>query len=306
MCHRYLQKGVRRNTRSNNLMLHPLPHSPSFIDPIVSIEGFTGGYNGESVLEHIDLTISHGDFVGLVGPSGSGKTSLLKAILGILDVYDGRVLVDGVDTNVRRPRVGYVPQLETIDWNFPVTVEEVVMMGCTMNYPLFPWVTDAQQKSAARMMENLGISGLAKRHIRDLSGGQQQRIFLARALVGDRAILLLDEPTSGVDIKTRDDIMHLLHELNHQGITVIMTTHEINSVAAHLPRVVCLNGRIIADGPPSKILSTEILTETYGGPMPVIHHNGMAIVVERPHRFGYHARKGEDIDSPDLEHQDIV
>ena len=103
-----------------------------------------------------------------------------------------------------------------------------------MNYPLFPWVTDAQQKSAARMMENLGISGLAKRHIRDLSGGQQQRIFLARALVGDRAILLLDEPTSGVDIKTRDDIMHLLHELNHQGITVIMTTHEINSVAAHL------------------------------------------------------------------------
>lgn len=306
MCHRCLQKGVRRNTRSNNLMLHPLPHSRSFIDPVVRVEAFTGGYNGESVLKDVDLTISHGDFVGFVGPSGSGKTSLLKAILGILDVYDGRVLVNGVDTKVRRPRVGYVPQLETIDWDFPVTVEEVVMMGCTMNYPLFPWVTRAQQKSAARMMENLGISALAKRHIRDLSGGQQQRIFLARALVGDRAILLLDEPTSGVDIKTRDDIMHLLHELNHQGITVIMTTHEINSVAAHLPRVVCLNGRIIADGPPSKILSTEILTETYGGPMPVIHHNGMAIVVERPHRFGHHASKGEDVDSSDREHQDIV
>ena len=287
-------------------MLHPLPHSPSYIDPVVSIESLTGGYNGELVLESVDLTISNGDFVGLVGPSGSGKTSLLKAILGTLDVYDGRVLVNGVDASVRRPRVGYVPQLETIDWNFPVTVEEVVMMGCTMNSPLFPWVTGLQRKSAARMMEHLGISALAKRHISDLSGGQQQRIFLARALVGNQAILLLDEPTSGVDIKTRDDIMHLLHELNHQGITVIMTTHEINSVAAHLPRVVCLNGRIIADGPPSKVLSTEILTETYGGPMPVIHHNGMAIVVERPHRFGYHARKGEDQDSAGLEHQDIV
>jgi len=287
-------------------MLHPLPHSPSYIDPIVSIETFTGGYNGESVLESIDLTISRGDFVGLVGPSGSGKTSLLKAILGTLDVYGGRVLVKGVDASVRRPLVGYVPQLETIDWDFPVTVEEVVMMGCTMNFPLFPWVTGSQRKSAAQMMENLGIYTLAKRHIRDLSGGQQQRIFLARALVGDQAILLLDEPTSGVDIKTRDDIMHLLHELNHQGITVIMTTHEINSVAAHLPRVVCLNGRIIADGPPSKVLTTEILTETYGGPMPVIHHNGMAIVVERPHRFGYHARKHEDLDSTGLEHQDIV
>jgi zinc/manganese transport system ATP-binding protein/zinc transport system ATP-binding protein len=272
----------------------------------VRIEALTGGYNGESVLESIDLTISHGDFVGLVGPSGSGKTSILKAILGILDIYDGRVLVNGIDTSVRRPRVGYVPQLETIDWNFPVTVEEVVMMGCTMNSPLFPWVTGLQRKAAARMMENLGISGLAKRHISDLSGGQQQRIFLARALVGDQQILLLDEPTSGVDIKTRDDIMHLLHELNHQGITVIMTTHEINSVAAHLPRVVCLNGRIIADGPPYKVLSTEILSATYGGPMPVIHHNGMAIVVERPHRFGYHARKDVDMDSSDLEHQDIV
>jgi zinc/manganese transport system ATP-binding protein/zinc transport system ATP-binding protein len=287
-------------------MLHPLPHSSSHIDPIVSIEALTGGYNGESVLESIDLTISRGDFVGLVGPSGSGKTSLLKAILGTLDVYDGRVLVKGVDASVRRPRVGYVPQLETIDWDFPVTVEEVVMMGCTMNFPLFPWVTGSQRKSAAQMMENLGIYTLAKRHIRDLSGGQQQRIFLARALVGDQAILLLDEPTSGVDIKTRDDIMHLLHGLNHQGITVIMTTHEINSVAAHLPRVVCLNGRILADGPPSKVLTTEILTETYGGPMPVIHHNGMAIVVERPHRFGYHARKHEDLDSTGLEHQDIV
>ena len=306
MCHRYLREIVKRNICSDKLMLHPLPHSPSYIDPIVSIETFTGGYNGESVLESIDLTISRGDFVGLVGPSGSGKTSLLKAILGTLDVYGGRVLVKGVDASVRRPRVGYVPQLETIDWDFPVTVEEVVMMGCTMNFPLFPWVTGSQRKSAAQMMENLGIYTLAKRHIRDLSGGQQQRIFLARALVGDQAILLLDEPTSGVDIKTRDDIMHLLHELNHQGITVIMTTHEINSVAAHLPRVVCLNGRIIADGPPSKVLTTEILTETYGGPMPVIHHNGMAIVVERPHRFGYHARKHEDLDSTGLEHQDIV
>jgi zinc/manganese transport system ATP-binding protein/zinc transport system ATP-binding protein len=226
-----------------------------------------------------------GDFVGLLGPSGSGKTTLLRTVLGAVDIYEGEVLVNGVATSKKRPRVGYVPQLETIDWNFPVTVQEVVMMGRTMENRLFPWYRKEEKDLAAEMMDRLGILGLANRHIRELSGGQQQRVFLARALISSPQLLLLDEPTSGVDIKTRDDVMHLLHDLNHDGVTIIITTHEINAVAVHLPWIVCLAGRILAEGPPSEVITTEVLRLTYGAEMPVIHYDGMTIVAESPHSY---------------------
>jgi zinc/manganese transport system ATP-binding protein/zinc transport system ATP-binding protein len=243
------------------------------------------------------MDIMEGDFVGLLGPSGSGKTTLLRTILGAVDIFQGEVEVEGVPTSQKKPKVGYVPQLETIDWNFPVTVQEVVLMGRAMDNRLFPWYRREDRMLAAEMMERLGISDLAKRHIRELSGGQQQRVFLARALVGSRRILLLDEPTSGVDIKTRDDVMHVLHELNHQGITIIMTTHEINAVAVHLPWIVCMNGRVLAEGPPAEVITSETLMLTYGADMPVIHYQGMTLVAESPHAYG---RKVEEPD-PQLE-----
>jgi len=270
-------------------MLHPMPHQsgpggPG--EPIVEIKAVTCGYEKQQVLTDVSLTIMPGDFVGLLGPSGSGKTTLLRTVLGAVDLYEGEVLVNGVATTKKRPRVGYVPQLETIDWNFPVTVQEVVMMGRTMENKLFPWYRKEEKDLAAEMMSRLGILDLADRHIRELSGGQQQRVFLARALISSPQLLLLDEPTSGVDIKTRDDVMHLLHDLNHDGVTIIITTHEINAVAVHLPWIVCLAGRILAEGPPSEVITTEILRLTYGAEMPVIHYEGMTIVAESPHSYG--------------------
>ena len=192
----------------------------------MEIKAVTCGYEKQRVLTDVTLTVMPGDFVGLLGPSGSGKTTLLRTVLGAVDIYEGEVLVNGVATSKKRPRVGYVPQLETIDWNFPVTVQEVVMMGRTMENRLFPWYRKEEKELAAEMMGRLGILDLADRHIRELSGGQQQRVFLARALISSPQLLLLDEPTSGVDIKTRDDVMHLLHDLNHDGVTIIITTHE--------------------------------------------------------------------------------
>jgi len=227
-----------------------------------------------------------GDFVGFLGPSGSGKTTLLRTILGASKLFGGQTRVDGQIVTRRRSRAGYVPQLETIDWNFPVTVEEVVMMGFIRGNPFFPWHRKKDWRIAREMMERLGIAHLEGRHIRQLSGGQQQRVFLARALVSNPSLLLLDEPTSGVDIKTRDEVMHLLHELNHQGITIAMTTHEINTVAAHLPWLVCINGHVLAEGPPSQVISPEILHLTYGANMPVIEYDGMTLVAESPHHFG--------------------
>jgi zinc/manganese transport system ATP-binding protein/zinc transport system ATP-binding protein len=252
----------------------------------VELKEVSCGYDRQEVLTDVTLRIMPGDFVGLLGPSGSGKTTLLRAVLGAVHIYQGEVLVDGVSTMRRRPRAGYVPQLETIDWNFPVTVQEAVMMGRTTDSPLFPWYKRKDRELARDMMERLGIYHLARRHIRELSGGQQQRVFLARALISSPRLLLLDEPTSGVDIKTRDDVMHLLHDLNHQGITIIMTTHEINAVAVHLPWLVCLSGRVLAEGPPARVITPEILRVTYGAEMPVIRYQGMTLVAESPHFFG--------------------
>ena len=274
-------------------MLHPVPLQRHEGRPVVRLKNLSCGYDKQEVLSDVTLDIMEGDFVGLLGPSGSGKTTLLRTILGAVDIYQGQVEVEGSLTSQKRPKVGYVPQLETIDWNFPVTVQEVVMMGRTMDDRFFPWYRREDRMLAAEMMERLGISELAKRHIRELSGGQQQRVFLARALVGSRRILLLDEPTSGVDIKTRDDVMHVLHELNHQGITIIMTTHEINAVAVHLPWVVCLNGRVLAEGPPAQVITSETLKLTYGADMPVIQYQGMTLVAESPHAFGRHAQEPE-------------
>jgi zinc/manganese transport system ATP-binding protein len=149
-----------------------------------------------------------------------------------------------------------------------------------------PWQSKEARDHAQAIMERLGIASLGQRQIRALSGGQQQRTFLARALYSNPQILLLDEPTAGVDIKTRDDILHLLDELNHEGVTIIMTTHEINAVAAHLPWVVCVNRTIVAEGPPSKVYTPEILGRTYNAEMTVIQHEGMTLVAETPHFVG--------------------
>ena len=272
-------------------MLHPTPHQYEREEPIVELRSVTSGYGDDPILNEVDLTINRGDFVGLLGPSGSGKTTLLRTILGAAELYGGEVAVEGRSIADRRPNIGYVPQLETIDWSFPVTVERVVMMGRSRRGWWYPWQTREDRDAAREMMRRLGIETLANRHISALSGGQRQRAFLARALVSDPRLLLLDEPTSGVDIKTRDEVMHLLDELNHQDVTVIMTTHEINAVAAHLPWVVCLNGGIVDEGPPARVFTPETLRRTYDADILVTEYMGMKLVAESPHFFGRNGGK---------------
>ena len=275
-------------------MLHPSPHKYEHHEPVVELRSVTCGYGGVAVVEHADLKIARGDFVGLLGPSGSGKTTLLKSILGAAAVYEGEVLVNGRSIKDKRPTIGYVPQLETIDWEFPVTVEQVVMMGLIRKNRFLPWFRQGERDHAYSIMERLGIAEFGKRHIRQLSGGQQQRAFLARALVSDPSLLLLDEPTSGVDIKTRDEVMHLLDELNHQDITILLTTLEINAVAAHLPWVVCMNGRIVAEGPPSDVFTPDVLKETYNAEIHITEYQGMKLVAESPHYFGRNDRQNHE------------
>ena len=271
--------------------------------PIVELRGVSVGYQGQSVLSDVNLRILPGQFVGLVGPSGSGKTSLLRAILGAVDIYTGDLIVDGQRVGRRsRAPVGYVPQLETVDWNFPVTVSEVVLMGRTMESGPWPWARRRDREQMHAILERLGIGELAGRHIRNLSGGQQQRAFLARALIRSPKLLLLDEPTSGVDLRTRDDILHILADLNADGVTVIMATHELNAVAAHLPYIVCINGRIVAQGAPDSVFTPEILGRTYKAQMFVFRQDGLTLVSDMPHFLKQALARGE---SHDHEHQHV-
>jgi len=247
----------------------------------------TCGYDGEPVLRDVTMAIPRGGFVGIVGPSGAGKTTLLRSIVGVVPRVEGRITVNG--RRVGRgatPGVGWVPQLETVDWQFPATVREVVLMGRWAERRWQAWASKDDRQRVERLLDRLGIGGLADRHIRQLSGGQQQRVFLARAMIGDPSLLLLDEPTSGVDLKTRDDILHLLAELNADGITIVLTTHELNTVAAHLPWVVCVNGRVIAEGDPDQIFTSAILGQTYGADLRVVRHDGIILVADAaPHRL---------------------
>ena len=251
--------------------------------PLVRFEHVGCGYGAAPVVEDVSFEVYPGDFVGIVGPSGSGKTTVLRAMLGLLASRYGRVgRRDGL-------RIGYVPQVEAVDWSFPVTVRDVVEMA--MPTRRFGRRPTGDRARAAAILARLGLDDLAGRHIRDLSGGQQQRVFLARALVDQPDLLVLDEPAGNVDVATRHEILHLLADLHHpagdeHGVTIVLTTHDINGLAAHLPRLICFNRTVVADGPPAEVLHPYVLERTYGAPMDVLQHGGMPVVLG--HRHGLH------------------
>ena len=241
-------------------------------DRIISFEHMGFSYGPTAVVEDTTFTVETGDFLGVVGPSGSGKTTLLKALLGMVEPRYGRV------STAPGLQVGYVPQVETIDWNFPATVRDVVTMSVARRR--FHRVDREVGARVSQMLDRLGLADLHDRHISELSGGQQQRVFVARALVREPDLLVLDEPASGVDVATRHEMLHLLADLHRDGLTIMLTTHDINGLAAHLPRLICFNRTVIADGPPEHVLHPYVLERTYGAPMQVLQHGGMPLVVE--------------------------
>ena len=254
---------------------------------LLALAGVTCGYVDEAVLVDVDLAIHAREFVGIVGPSGAGKTTALRVIAGSMRPAHG---------GVRRRaglRMAYVPQVETINWSFPVTVRECVLMS-RVNGRRLPWASRAERAQVAEVLGRLDIEALADRHIRELSGGQQQRVFLARALLGEPELLLLDEPTSGVDVRLRHEILHLLDDLNARGLAIVLTTHDLNGIAAHLPRVVCINRRVIGDGPPHDVLTSDVLERTYGASMEVLEHGGMPVVVDSFRRHPPHHPHGAE------------
>lgn len=243
------------------------------MSPLVRLDRVTFGYGEEPVLRDVTHVVEADAFTGVVGPSGSGKTSLLRLLLGTEKPSQGRV------TRRTGLEVGYVPQLQSVDWDFPVTVRECVLMARSTKR-LAPWATPQERRNVAGVLDRLGIGELAGRHIRRLSGGQQQRMFIARALVRRPQLLLMDEPTSGVDISTRHEVLHLLEELHRDGLAILLTTHDLNGMAAHLPHLVALQGRVVASGPPAAVIVPDVLEQTFGARMDVLQHLGFPVVVD--------------------------
>jgi zinc/manganese transport system ATP-binding protein len=250
--------------------------------PLLDLDGVTAGYGRRprsgptgAAVEDVTLRIDAGSFLGIVGPSGAGKTTVLRVLTGALAPWAGTVR--------RAPdlTVGYVPQVQSVDWTFPLTVTECVLLARTAR-SWRPRATAADRRRAADLLDRLGVGGLGGRHIRELSGGQQQRVFLARALAQDPRLVVLDEPTSGVDLRTRHEVLHVLADLHAGGLAIVLSTHDLNGVAAHLPAVACLNRTVVAAGPPTAVLTPEVLERTYGAPLDVLIHAGLPVVVDRP------------------------
>jgi len=251
---------------------------------MVELDHVTSGYRVTLGIQDISLKIWHGQFLAVVGPNGGGKTTLLRTILGRLHPVEGKVNFRGMQVSrASQEKIGYVPQLETIDWSFPITVDEVILMGLYRKNHWFHRIKEEDRDRLEQVMEGLNLAGLGKRHIRELSGGQQQAVFLARALIGAPDLILLDEPASGLDIRSRDEVVHYLHKINHQGVAIVITAHDLNWVSAHLPWVICLNRHIIAEGPPEQVFNTSVLKETYRSEIVVFQHDGLIMIGERPH-----------------------
>ncbi|MBC5806596.1 MAG: metal ABC transporter ATP-binding protein [Candidatus Eremiobacter antarcticus] len=231
----------------------------------VALQGVCAGYFGRDVLDEISFEVAAGDFIGVIGPNGSGKSTLLKVIAGLLPVQCGSVRVFGrAPDSATRRMLGYVPQIESVNWSFPVTVFDAVLMGTYGRLGFFRRPSAADREAAHQALADVGMSEHADSQIAQLSGGQQQRVFIARSLVQHPKLLLLDEPIAGVDATTQHAIFTLLEKLQKAGATIIVTTHDLSCVAEWFDRVLCLNHRLIAFGPPSEVLNAQTLSATFG------------------------------------------
>ncbi len=231
--------------------------------PALRVKGLTVAYEDDPVLWDIDLTVPQGTLMGIVGPNGSGKTTLLKAVLDLVPKAAGHVRIFGSPYSDQRARVGYVPQRGSVDWDFPTNALDVVLMGLYGRLGWFRRPGAAEREQARDALDQVGMAAYADRQISQLSGGQQQRVFLARALVQEADLYLMDEPFQGVDATTERTIVELLQELRAAGRTVIAVHHDLNTVADYFDRVLLLNVRNIASGPVETVFTDDNIRATY-------------------------------------------
>ncbi len=254
-----------------------LPGAAASASPAIELHGVTAGYDDVVALEGVDLAIPRGSLVAIFGPNGGGKTTLLKLMAGLLRPWAGSVRVLGQPPGVAARHIAYVPQAELVDWSFPVSVWDVAMMGRFARLGPLHQPGSIDRAAVAAALERVGMRGLASTQIGRLSGGQRRRAFLARAIAAEADLYLLDEPVTGVDVPTQEDLMDLLSAESAAGRTVIATTHDLAAASRHFGRVVGVNRQIHADGPVALLRDPDVLARTYGGHLLVIGERGVLL-----------------------------
>ena len=229
----------------------------------VVVESLHVSYHQTPVLWDLSFAIPQGAMVAIVGPNGAGKSTLLRAILGLTPVLSGKIECFGAPVHKRRERIAYVPQRAAVDWDFPITARDLVLMGRTSRFGLFGRPRTADWEAANRALERVGMLAYADRQIGQLSGGQQQRLFIARALMRDPDLFLMDEPFAGIDLATEKELLTLLRQQKERGKTLCIVHHDLPSVEEYFDWVILLNTRLVAAGPVKEVFRSH-LAQTFG------------------------------------------
>jgi manganese/zinc/iron transport system ATP- binding protein len=266
--------------------LTPPQHAP---DSPLAIDDVTVAYRRKPVLWDIDYDAPPRSLIGIIGPNGAGKSTLIKAVLGLVPILSGSIQMFGRPARAQLHRVGYVPQRETVDWDFPATALDVVLMGRYGKIGWFRRIGKAHKRAAMQRLEQVGMADFATRQIGQLSGGQQQRVFLARALAQEADLYLMDEPLAGVDAATERAIIDILRTLRNDGRTCLVVHHDLNTAADYFDHLLLLNMRVVDAGPTREVLTDENLRKTYGGRLTLLDKAGAAMESE-PAVAGAHER----------------
>jgi manganese/zinc/iron transport system ATP- binding protein len=233
--------------------------------PVIEVHDLTVSYDQSPVLWNVDLSLPSGKLIGILGPNGAGKSTLIKAIMGLVKPTSGYVKIFDKTLQDVRSRISYVPQRESVDWNFPASVLDVVMMGTYGKLGLFKRPGKKEKEIALGCLDQVGMMSFVNRQISELSGGQQQRVFIARALAQEADLYLMDEPFAGVDMATETAIFQLLKDMTAKGKTIIVVHHDIHSAMNYFDWIIMLNLHLVGSGPTELVMTEELLRKTYGG-----------------------------------------
>ncbi|MBN2470844.1 MAG: metal ABC transporter ATP-binding protein [Anaerolineae bacterium] len=273
-------------------ILNPLPASRGEICPALVIHELSAGYPGaRSAIADISFTVQPGERVAVLGPNGAGKSTLFKAIVGLIPHHSGYVSMYGEECATSHQHIGYVPQQEAIDWRFPVTVGDVVMMGRARQIGWLRWPRKQDWEAVDAQLNRVGMLAFKHRQIGQLSGGQRRRVFIARALAQQTTVLLLDEPLSGVDMAAGEEIMGVLDMLHRDGVTIVLATHDMGMASTRFDRLLLVNQRVIAYGPAHEVFTAEALSRAYEGQVGIIKDGEKTVLIVDEHGHGIEAQQ---------------
>jgi ABC-type Mn2+/Zn2+ transport system ATPase subunit len=252
--------------------------------PALTVINLSAGYAQQPIaIEAVNFAVDHGERVAIIGPNGAGKSTLFKVLVGLVPHTSGEISLHGEDCHTSHTMIGYVPQHEAVDWDFPVNVRDVIMMGRTRNIGWLRWPRRRDRLVVDAVLEQVGLTGFGKRQISQLSGGQRRRVFIARALAQETNVLLLDEPFGGVDAVAEQEIMETLDRLQEMNITVLLATHDLTLASTRADRLLVLKRRVFAYGRPNEVFTPDVLQKVYGKRLGVIQQGTQTFLIADEH-----------------------